>query len=130
MNEYELTYIKRIGADEAKMEKIEQRVTRAFDEHGGEVLLNQDLGEKTLAYLIEKEGKGHYVRVNFAGSGALVDEIEGLFRISPEILRFLTVRLNRQVNVEQKKKEYAERNVTPASPQGEDGAKQDASATA
>ena len=129
MNEYELTYIVKVGFESDKLQKMESRVTRAFKEHGGEVLLKDDLGEKTLAYPIQKEGKGHYTRINFVGTGALVDELEGLFRISPEVLRFLTVRLNRQVDVGQKKKEYAERKTARRAPE-EEPAAEDVSATA
>jgi small subunit ribosomal protein S6 len=115
MNEYELTYIRRVNLDQEKIDRMESRISRAFEKHGGEVMLTQDLGERTLAYLIEKEAKGQYIQLNLLGTGNLVDEIEGLFRISPEILRFLTIRLARNVDLEQKKKEYIEKKAAPPS---------------
>ncbi len=116
MNEYELTYIRRVGLDDAQVKKVESKMTKSFEKHGGEVMDTQDLGEKMLAYPIEKEGKGHYVQFNFVGSGQLVDEIEQQFRITPEVLRFLTIRLSRNADPGQKKKEYEERRALKEAP--------------
>ncbi len=120
MNQYELTYIRKLGADPEKFKKLEARFTKAFEKHGGEILGLQDLGEKTMAYPIKKEPKGHYVQVDFIGTGALVDEIEGLFRISAEILRFLTIRLGRDIDVEKAKKDYEEKKAAPPPPAAEE----------
>lgn len=108
MNEYELTYIRRIGLEADKIKKLDARISKAFEKHGGQVLRLQDFGEKSMAYQIRKEARGHYIQINFAGNGELIDELEGHFKISPEILRFLTVRLSRNVDPEQKKQEYAQ----------------------
>lgn len=114
MNEYELTYIRKIGLDQDVVEKMESRITQAFEKNGGVVLQIQDMGEMQLAYVIKKESKGQYIKISFVGTGALVDELERQFRISADVLRFLTVKLASNVDPEQKKKEYAESKPAPA----------------
>lgn len=113
MNEYEITYIRRINLDREAINRVEGRVSRALERHGGEILRTLDLGEKPLAYKVDKEVKGQYFQLNLLGNGNLIDELEKVFRISSEILRFLTIRVTRNVDVEQKRKEYSEKKSNP-----------------
>ncbi len=108
MNEYELTYITKVGLTKDKSDRVEARIARAFEKQAGHVLRNRDIGERSLAYPIRKEGRGHYLQLNFLGEGLLVDELESELRIIPEVLRFLTIRLSRAVDIEAKKQEYIE----------------------
>lgn len=107
MHEYELIYIRRAGPAGEQAKKVDARIIKAFEKHGGIMLRDKELGEKTLAYLIQKEQKGNYRQLNFCGPSDLVAEIESQLRIAPEVLRFLTVRLARNVDPDQKKTEYA-----------------------
>jgi len=107
MNEYELTYILKVGIDSEESKKVTERLDKLMEKHAGTILREQELGEKALAYRIQKEGRGTYVRRYFLGSGDLVDAIEQQLRITSNVLRFLTVREDRDVDPEQKKKEHA-----------------------
>ena len=108
MNEYELTYILSVNVAQDDTGRIKDRVNKLLSKHGGIHLREQDLGEKALAYPIRKEERGRYARIHFLGNGALVDDLEQQLRISAPVLRFLTVRVDRNVDPEAKKKEHAE----------------------
>lgn len=108
MNEYELNTIFKITVQSEQLQKAKDRINKILPKHGGIELRRVVLGEKLLAYPIAKELKGSYERLHFLGTGALVDALEQQLRILPEVLRFLTVRVDRDVDLEQKKKEHAE----------------------
>jgi len=108
MNEYELTYILNVNAAVADTGRMKDRIEKLLTKHSGIRLREHDLGEKTLAYQIRKEERGRYVRMHLLGNGALVDELEQQLKISAPVLRFLTVRVDRNVDPEAKKKEHAD----------------------
>lgn len=108
MNEYELTYILNVNTAMEDAGRIKDRVEKLLTKHSGIRLREHDLGELALAYPIRKEERGHYVRMHFLGNGNLVDELEQQLKISAPVLRFLTVRVDRDVDPEAKKKEHAD----------------------
>ena len=108
MNEYELTYILSVNVAEEDAGKLRDRFDKLLDKHGGIRLREHDFGEQALAYPIHKEERGRYVRMHFLGDGALVDELEQQLKIAVPVIRFLTVRVDRNVDPEEKKKEHAE----------------------
>ncbi len=65
------------------------------------------MGGKRLAYEIRKKSHGYYVRLDYCGSGVLVDEIERFFRIDDRILKYMTVLLNKDIDIDVIKEEIA-----------------------
>ena len=76
------------------------RVTQLIPQFDGTLILADEWGAKKLAYEIKKKSRGYYVRVDFCGNGALVDEIERHFRIDDRVLKFMTVLLDEDVDPE------------------------------
>jgi small subunit ribosomal protein S6 len=65
------------------------------------VLIKEDLwGVKKLAYEIKKKPRGFYARYDYCGMGPLVDELERFFRIDDRVLKYLTVLLDPDADVE------------------------------
>ncbi|MBI5896334.1 MAG: 30S ribosomal protein S6 [Desulfobacterales bacterium] len=76
------------------------RVKEIIPQQGG-VLIQEDLwGVKKLAYEIKKKPRGYYVRMDYCGLGKAVDEIERFFRIDDRAMKFLTVQLSAEADVE------------------------------
>lgn len=73
----------------------------------GFLVLFDEWGVKKLAYDIKKKGRGHYVRIDFCGDGALVAELERSFRIDDRVMKFMTIVLNKNVDLEKVKEEIA-----------------------
>lgn len=98
MNRYETIFIvdADVGADDQKV--IFERVNTLIDDKQATLLLFDDWGVKKLAYEIKKKKQGHYVRLDYCGNGELINEIERMFRHDHRILRFMTVRL--EINVD------------------------------
>ncbi|MCM0754166.1 30S ribosomal protein S6 [Desulfovibrio aminophilus] len=64
------------------------------DREGGKVNVVDDWGIRTLAYPVQKQTRGYYVRLEYAGPGPLVAELERNIRITDGIFKFVTVRLS------------------------------------
>ncbi len=73
----------------------------------GFLVLFDEWGVKKLSYDIKKKGRGHYVRIDFCGDGALVAELERSFRIDDRVMKFMTIVLKKDVDLEKVKEEIA-----------------------
>jgi small subunit ribosomal protein S6 len=72
------------------------------------VFLQEDLwGSKKLAYDIKKKPRGYYARFDYCGLGAVVDELERFCKIDDRIMKFLTVQLSPDADVEKIQAEIA-----------------------
>ena len=67
-----------------------------------------DWGNRKLAYPIKKKSRGYFVRIDFCGTGSLVDEMERFFRIDDRVLKYMTVLVEKDVDIEGVKQEMAE----------------------
>ena len=57
-------------------------------------------GNRNLAYEIKKKSRGFYVRYDYCGTGALVDELERFFRIDDRVMKYMTVLLEKDADVD------------------------------
>ncbi len=69
-------------------------LTAVIKREGGEMIKVDDWGQKELAYQVNKVTRGRYVRLEYGVPGKKVDELERNIRISDDIFKFLTVKLD------------------------------------
>jgi len=91
--QYETVYILRADLTEDGAKKINDKIAEVVSRFKGEIEEIKDLGKKQLAYRIAKHTKGHYLQLNYRGTGQVVDELERHLRLSEDVIRFLTVRI-------------------------------------
>ena len=113
-SEYETIYIVRPELPDEAMKAISDKISGIIEKGSGIVLTLDDWGKRKLAYPIKKNNKGHYVYFNFVGPSDLSGELERNLRIDDQLLRFLTVKLGVDVDVETRQAEAAEENVRRA----------------
>ena len=82
-----------------------ERTTDLIPKEGGFLVMLDEWGTRKLAYEIKKKVRGYYVRIDYCGMGSLVDEIERFFRIDDKVLKFMTVLLEKDADVENIKEE-------------------------
>lgn len=70
-----------------------------IDEYSGRLIKFDEWGNRQLAYAIKKKPRGHFVRFDYCGTIGLVDEIERRFKINDAFLKFMTVLLEREVDM-------------------------------
>ena len=88
---------------------IFERLKDLIPQYKGFLIETDDWGTKKLAYDIKKKNRGHYVRLDFCGDGALIQEMERFFRIDDKVMKFMTVLLDENADLEVIKAELAEK---------------------
>ena len=88
---------------------ILERVADLIPQFSGFLIETDDWGAKKLAYDIKKKSRGHYVRLDFCGDGTLIQEMERFFRIDDKVLKFMTVLLDSDADLDAIKAQLAEK---------------------
>ena len=88
---YETIYVVKSSLSEATAGAIHQKVDQVIQKFEGKVRTREDWGLREMAYPIDKQTHGKYSVVVYNGKGGVVDEIERHFKISDDVIRFLTV---------------------------------------
>jgi small subunit ribosomal protein S6 len=107
MRRYEGVVITDPDLPEEQREQVFSRVLDLIPQAGGFLVERDDWGVRKLAYAIRKKPRGYYVRLDFCGNGAMVDEMERFYRIDDRVLKYMTVLLEKDVDVERLKEEVA-----------------------
>jgi len=88
---------------------IFERLNDLIPQYDGFLIETDDWGTKKLAYDIKKKNRGHYVRFDFCGDGALIQEMERFFRIDDKVMKFMTVLLDEKADLDAIKADLAEK---------------------
>ncbi len=95
MGMYETISIIRPNAGEDVINQISEKTASIITEAGGEILKVDKWGLKQLAYPIQKEPQGYYVYTVFSDNSAGVNEMERIFRIDENVLKYMTIKLGK-----------------------------------
>ena len=114
MRRYETFVIIDPELSQDQREPLIGRVEELVSQMGGFLVLIDDWGERKLAYDIRKKGRGYYVRFDYCGLAPLVNEIERFFRIDDRALKYMTVLLNGDADLEKIKAEKAAKEAAAA----------------
>lgn len=90
---YESIFIARQDIPATQVETLAKSFADILEANGGKVLKTEQWGLRTLAYRINKNKKGHYVMFNIDAPATAIAEFERNMKISEDILRFMTVRV-------------------------------------
>jgi len=90
---YETVFIARQDVTAAQVEALTESFAGIIAEQGGKITKKEYWGLRSLTYRIKKNRKGHYMLLNIDASPAAVKEMERNMRISEDVLRLLTVRV-------------------------------------
>ncbi len=107
MRRYETIFIIDPDLSEEERSPLFERLKDLFSQHKGLLVLVDEWGTQKLAYEIKKKARGYYVRLDYCGTGTLVNEIERFFRIDDRVLKYLTVLFEKDVDIESVKEEIA-----------------------
>ncbi len=108
---------------------IFDRVTDLIPQYRGFLIETDDWGTKKLAYDIKKKNRGHYVRFDFCGDGELVQEMERFFRIDDKVMKFMTVLLDENADLDAIKADLAEKAAQKEQAEAEENEKPAAAET-
>jgi small subunit ribosomal protein S6 len=92
---YEHVFISRQDLSNAQAEGLIEQFGGILTDNGGTVVESEYWGLKTMAYKINKNRKGHYAYVRSDAPSAAVQEMERLMRIHDDVMRVLTIKLDK-----------------------------------
>jgi small subunit ribosomal protein S6 len=94
MSYYESVFIARQDISAPQVEALADTFTEIIGGGGGNVTKREYWGLRNLAYRIKKNRKGHYMLLNIDAPPAAIQELERNMRISEDILRYMTIRVD------------------------------------
>jgi small subunit ribosomal protein S6 len=93
---YEIMFIVRPDVEEADLDKLIEGFSANVTNGGGEVKTVEKMGRRRLAYTVRKFNDGFYVLLTIAAAGSLITEIERRLRVSEQVIKFITVRMDEE----------------------------------
>ena len=107
MRRYETIFIVDPDISDEERAPLFEKITELIPQQDGLLVEFDEWGTKKLAYEIKKRIRGHYIRLDYCGTGPLVDEIERLFKIDERILKYMTILLDKNIELDKIKEEIA-----------------------
>ena len=98
--EYETIYILKPDIDADNAERIGTRVAEVVGRESGRLTKVESWGRRRLAYDIGKQRRGVYMYLKYMGTGRVVSEVERNLRLADGVLKYQTVLLRSDVDVE------------------------------
>jgi len=91
---YEHIFLARQDVTSQQVEAMVDQYKDVIQQNGGTVEKTEMWGVKSLAYRIKKNRKAHFTMFNISAPAPAVAEMERQMRISEDILRFMTIRVD------------------------------------
>src|SRR4051794_2039026 len=90
---YEHVFLARQDASPQQVEELTTQMTGIVEQGGGKVVKTENWGVRSLTYRMNKNRKAHFVLLNIDGPSAVIAEMERQERISEDVIRYLSVRV-------------------------------------
>lgn len=91
MNKYESVVIINPSLEEQGIKDVITKFTDLINSDG-KVENVDELGRKKLAYEIGKHSEGYYVVYTFEANPTFITELERIYRITDDVMKFITIR--------------------------------------
>jgi small subunit ribosomal protein S6 len=107
-NVYESTVMINAALDDDQLEAEVVRLQENIINFGGEIIEVDKVGRKRLAYIVNKSKIGYYAIFRFNAPSNIVAKLERSYSLNDNVLRFLTIALDKDAL------EYFEKNKAAA----------------
>src|SRR4051812_22670691 len=97
--EYETTYILRPNTTNEGVAEVNNRIKAIIEGMGGKIMKVDNWGKRRLAYEVAKERKGIYLYWLYLAQPGVVEETERNLRMLDSVIRYLTVKVDEDVDV-------------------------------
>jgi small subunit ribosomal protein S6 len=113
--EFETTMILRPDINKDGIADVVNRLQALYGRNGSRMQKIDNWGLRTLAYPIQSHKKGIYLYVRYLGGSDIVKELERNLRIWDEVVRYLTVVIDGDVNPEARPSDIDDETLDAAS---------------
>jgi len=93
---YEVMFIVRPDAAEEDIDKLIAGFSANVTNGGGVVKTVEKMGRRKLAYMVRKFNDGNYVLLTIEAGGPVVLELERRLRVTEQVIKFITVRIDEE----------------------------------
>jgi small subunit ribosomal protein S6 len=97
--EYETIYILRPNTPNEGVAEVNTRIKGVIEGMGGKIIKVDNWGKRRLAYEVAKERKGIYLYWQYLAQPGVVEECERNLRMLDNVIRYLTVKVDENVDV-------------------------------
>src|SRR5688572_20976297 len=97
--EYETIYILRPNTPNEGVAEVNARIKNVIEGMGGKIIKIDNWGKRRLAYEVAKERKGIYLYWQYLAQPGIVEETERNLRMLDSVIRYLTVKVDEDVDV-------------------------------
>jgi len=91
---YEHVFLTRQDASAQQVEELTAQFKGVIEQLGGKITKAEQWGVKSLSYRLRKNRKAHFTLFNVDAPAAALNEVERQERLSEDVLRYLTVRVD------------------------------------
>ncbi len=102
-NNYESGIIINATLDDTQIDAIVAKFKELIANNGGDLKNTDVWGRKRLAYMIQKHKVGYYVFFRFEAPSEFIIKLERMYKLEENILRFLTLKLDKYALAELEK---------------------------
>lgn len=93
MNKYEIMFIVRPDMEKAEIKKTAEEMKKVLTDKGAKALEEKPMGQRELAYEINKFKTGYYYLYIVEANAEAVKEFDRVARINESLLRHLVVKV-------------------------------------
>ena len=111
MRRYETIFIASPVLTDEQADELVRNFEGIIAEQGGELLRTDKWGRKKLAYEIQKFSEGYYTLFEMNAGPSLIAELERRFRNNDSVIKFLSVRMDKQAKAADRQKVRYEREA-------------------
>ncbi|MBA2341312.1 MAG: 30S ribosomal protein S6 [Pyrinomonadaceae bacterium] len=91
---YEILYIVDPETNDDDVTRLSDTFQQIITDQGGTITKSEIMGRRNLAYPINRKTEGIYVLYEIDGSGREIAELERRMRVSDQVVRYITVRVD------------------------------------
>ena len=111
MRRYETIIIINPDASADDRGVILEKVATLITKDTGLLVSQDEWGDKNLAYEIKKKSRGYYILFDYCGTGELVEELERGFKFDERVLKYMTVLLGKDIDLDSIKEEMSKKEA-------------------
>ncbi len=93
---YEVMFVVRPDLTEEDQEKLLSTLETQIGNAGGTIKSVDKWGKRRLAYEVRNFTDGMYFLITLEGEGALIKEVERRLRVTEQVIKFITVRVDEE----------------------------------
>ena len=105
MRKYEMMFVVRPDVTEDEIGKLVTQMEGVVTGAGGKIEKVEKMGRRRLAYRVARQREGFYVLFIAEGEGDMVKEFERRLKVTDSVIKFLTVRVDEELERAAKFKE-------------------------